>query len=157
MKKILIFFLIVLFSGCSLQDKFCKKCEECECKKCNCEEEKISKDELFKKNQECYKYKKDIEERIVSENNEKEDERFTYSLESIFYSPEANSCLYIKVRELNSSYGKDLYDVMSDNYHSKILDQCFCFRDTEKDPFPLFCEDNSCEEFDERIKNKWKK
>ena len=122
MKKILIFFLIVLFSGCSLQ--------------------RMSKDELFKNNQECYKYKKDIEERVKSENEQGERE----IIESIFYSPKVNSCLYVKV-SIGVNYWKYLYDVMKDEYGGAI-DSCFKNKDDSW---------SSCEEFDERIKNKWKK
>ncbi|TSC65311.1 MAG: hypothetical protein G01um101477_531, partial [Candidatus Doudnabacteria bacterium Gr01-1014_77] len=59
---------------------------------------KISVEELFEKKQECQKYAQDIEKTLkeldfYNPNTGYQDSHF---LEELFYSPKANTCLYIE-------------------------------------------------------------
>ena len=91
MKKLLPFILLtsLLLSACSIDwsGEKDKKIAELE---------KQVKDDIFKKNQECAKYKNEIEKEIKEYNWEDKEMNITKTatLDSIFYSPLMNSCLY---------------------------------------------------------------
>lgn len=94
----------------------------------------------FAKNQECLKYKKDIEAMWIQEALDKS------LLEQIFYSPKQDSCLYVRYDELGldknlvHSYIRNLYDILSDGYVSDPLEQCIVIEPGE-----------NCTEFDKKL------
>ncbi|MBP7806099.1 hypothetical protein KA057_00270 [Candidatus Gracilibacteria bacterium] len=99
MKKYIPILIItsLLFSACSIDwnGEKDKKIAELE---------KQTKNDIFKKNQECEKYKNEIEKEIKEYNWEDKERKITKTatLDSIFYSPLVNSCLYYAKGTSNS-------------------------------------------------------
>ncbi len=78
------------------------------------------KEFIFKKNQDCLKYKDEIEAKLKS----KDSPFGETSLEQIFYSPKANSCLYVEYSNLDESYNRRLFDIRDDGPSSHPLEAC---------------------------------
>ncbi len=91
-------------------------------------------DLIFNKNQDCSKYRNEIENRI---NTTTYEEGY---LEQLFYSPKINSCLYVKYIATNGAYfGKNLYNMLNDGFSSQPLEECGGEAD------------NACDEFDKKV------
>ena len=110
--------------------------------------EKISEnieDEIFQKNMECLKLRETIERRISEKEKKYGDLNQEWWLESLFFSPKLNSCLYIEYKDYLSGdlYEKWLYDVLDDSSSSKTINSCF------KSITEI--EGSGCEKFDQKI------
>jgi len=59
---------------------------------------KVSQDELFEKRQECAKYTSQIEKELKEQDftNPQTQAEIYHFLKQVFYSPKANSCLYVE-------------------------------------------------------------
>ncbi|MFC1801977.1 hypothetical protein ACFLY7_00855 [Patescibacteria group bacterium] len=85
-------------------------------------EEESTKNDYFERNLECLKLRNEIEEK-----QEKIDVIVAgeITVGQIFYSPKANSCVYLTYLELKPDfYSRELYNVMDDEYGSKPLLSC---------------------------------
>lgn len=74
----------------------------------------LNNEALFQKKQECQKYRQEIEKRLNERGNTLSDgTRLYFVLNKIFYSPKANSCLYIATMEGGSDEAWFLEDALS--------------------------------------------
>lgn len=114
--SILLFLSISLF-GCNYQKGDLNISQEAEGIR---QSEQEQKELIFRKNQECLKYKDEIVEKF-GKGDTFGDNSF---LEQIFYSPKVNSCLYVEYSTHGDLYSKRLLDVMNDGYSSDPLEAC---------------------------------
>ena len=135
MKKIIILLvLLIILSGCG-QEKIKQSSGSTVII-----DKTISKDFIFKKNQECLKYKDGLEKKL----NSKESPFGKTSLEQIFYSPKINSCLYIEYGDEGGFgyYSRRLLDIRDDGYSSNPLEACIVVKRLS----------GECDEFDRKLK-----
>lgn len=123
----------------------------------NIEDNKLSEEEIFSRNQQCLKYKTEIENKL-----EIKDSPFgKTSLEQIFYSPTVKSCLYVEYSSDKILYNRRLFDIMNDGYNSRPLEMCTSIHPTQEimdaykkmdgDLNNYFKDLRACDSFDEVI------
>ena len=131
MKKLLVIFsLAYLLTGCSPTE-----CEECVCP------EPENKVDVFKRNQECYKYKKDMQ--IKNDIDPENEELGTGRITSIFYSPKLDTCLYLYVslsdelfsfQSLNDVFtGETIEDFFGNINDDNVMAEAEAFRSRVKE------------------------
>lgn len=121
------------------------------------EDNKLSEEEIFSRNQQCLKHKTEIENKL-----EIKDSPFgKTSLEQIFYSPTVKSCLYVEYSSDKGLYNRRLLDIMNDGYNSRPLEMCTSIYPTQEimdaykkidgDLNNYFEDLKACDNFNERI------
>ncbi len=94
--KNIIILVLAVFLAISLYSNFQPKFEASQNESVDIK--KVTPEELFNKKQECAKYKLQLEKKLKEEYFESSQTgaQMSHYLEKIFYSPKANSCLYIE-------------------------------------------------------------
>jgi outer membrane murein-binding lipoprotein Lpp len=151
MYTLLVVVVMIFLSGCAIENK---KTEQ---KPVQVDDLPKKQQEIFDKNQECFKLKEKIEQKLEN----KQSPFGKTSLEQIFYSPKQNSCLYVEYSEFKyanseNCYNRRLLDVLNDGESSQPLEGCLSVCPSLKLDSTTGGIQNNCINFD-RVLEEYKK
>ena len=187
MKKLLLIIAVITLTGCTNSSGNINKTNQTSTTSSSIEKSKdlnVDKNDLqerefvFDKNQECQKYRTEVDKRIQELFTQYGSFDDAWLLEELFYSPKTNSCVYVRYayNEVMSEndiiedifFRKSLYEVGKDAGHIGAIEACDGFDDRSGEIYKKYEEMSeyminiyekslvSCDKFDELIKNQYK-